>query len=623
MTADTTSALEILRQRGVTEPVKLGMILGTGLADVVDFGDEAVTIPYAELPGFPRTGVSGHAGTLTIGNWEGARIALFAGRAHYYEAGDAAAMRVPLETLKALGGESVILTNSAGSLNLDCRIGTLVAIRDHINLTGRNPLIGETDDRRFVDLTETYDGRLRMRLRNAAIAAGADAPQEGVYMWFSGPSFETAAEVKMAKILGADLVGMSTVPEAILARYLDLRVLAHLGRHQFRHRTRCRGAVAQREQERRTVEFGHARAHPARTTSATMSAPMPEPRTNLGLPQEIIRHKRDGIRLPNGDITAFVAGVVDGRVSREQTAAFLMAAFLRGLDRDETVALTRAMTASGTTLHWPDLPGPVLDKHSTGGVGDTVSLMLAPMVAACGGFVPMISGRGLGHTGGTLDKLESIPGYDVRPAPDRLAAVVREVGCAIVGQTDDLAPADRTLYAVRDVTATVESVPLITASILSKKLAAGLSGLVMDVKTGSGAFMASLVGARDLAQSLVHVAGGAGLPTRALITDMDAPLAPAAGNALEVAEAIRYLTGKQRDARLHAVVIALGAEMLLLGGLAADHDAAVARLAASLDSGAAAACFARMVAALGGPSDLLERYAEPAAASASDPPRHG
>lgn len=335
---------------------------------------------------------------------------------------------------------------------------------------------------------------------------------------------------------------------------------------------------------------------------------MPDPHVGpLGLPGEIIRIKRDGGVLRPESIAAFVAGVVDGRISGEQTGAFLMAALLRGMDRDETVALTQAMTASGATLRWPDLDGPVLDKHSTGGVGDNVSLMLAPAVAACGGFVPMISGRGLGHSGGTLDKLESVPGYDATPSLDRFRQVVREAGCAIVGQTPDLVPADRILYAVRDVTATVESVPLITASILSKKLAAGLGGLVMDVKTGSGAFMARLEDARALAESLIAVATGAGLPTRALITDMDEPLASDAGNALEIANAVRYLTGEARDTRLHHVVMALGAEMLLLGGLASDRASGQARIQTVLDNGAAAAVFGRMVASLGGPRDLLER----------------
>ncbi|WP_430912507.1 thymidine phosphorylase [Methylobacterium sp. sgz302541] len=323
-------------------------------------------------------------------------------------------------------------------------------------------------------------------------------------------------------------------------------------------------------------------------------------------PQETIRSKRDGAALPEAEIAAFVAGLTDGRVTEGQAAAFAMAVFFRGLSLPERVALTRAMTASGTVLAW-DLPGPVLDKHSTGGIGDTVSLVLAPLVAACGGYVPMISGRGLGHTGGTLDKLASIPGYDATPGLERLRAVVRAVGCAIIGQTDDLAPADRRLYAIRDVTGTVESLDLITASILSKKLAAGLQGLVMDVKTGSGAFMAETEQARALARSIVAVANGAGLRTTALITDMDAPLASAAGNALEVAYAVDHLTGRRREPRFHAVTTALAAEMLVAGRLAADTGEATRRLDAALASGKAAEIFARMVAALGGPADCLDR----------------
>ncbi|WP_342151402.1 thymidine phosphorylase [Methylorubrum sp. SB2] len=325
----------------------------------------------------------------------------------------------------------------------------------------------------------------------------------------------------------------------------------------------------------------------------------------MRLPQEIIRDKRDGRALSEADIAGFIAGLTAERVTEGQAAAFAMAVFFRGLSLDERVALTRAMRDSGTVLDW-DLPGPVLDKHSTGGVGDTVSLALGPLVAACGGYVPMISGRGLGHTGGTLDKLASIPGYDVTPGLDRFRAVVRETGCAIIGQTADLAPADRRLYAIRDVTGTVESLDLITASILSKKLAAGLGGLVMDVKAGSGAFMARDEEARALATSIVTVANAAGLPTRALLTDMDAPLASAAGNAVEVAYAVDYLTGRAREPRFHAVTMALCAEMLMLGGLAADRAEAEARLQVALDTGAAAEVFGRMVSALGGPSDLLE-----------------
>src|SRR5215204_7154788 len=291
------------------------------------------------------------------------------------------------------------------------------------------------------------------------------------------------------------------------------------------------------------------------------------------LPQEIIRSKRDGGTLPAEAIEAFVAGLTDGRVSEGQAAAFAMAVFFRGLTLDERVALTRAMTRSGAVLSW-DLPGPVLDKHSTGGVGDAVSLALAPAVAACGGFVPMISGRGLGHTGGTLDKLDAIPGYRSQPDLDTFRRVVRDIGCAIIGQTDDLAPADRRLYAIRDVTATVESIDLITASILSKKLAAGLHGLVMDVKFGKGAFMAKLSDAVELAKSLTAVANGAGVPTTALLTDMDEPLASAAGNAVEMAYAVEYLTGRRREPRFHAVAVELAAEMLLLGRLAATVEEA-------------------------------------------------
>ncbi|KQP92354.1 thymidine phosphorylase [Methylobacterium sp. Leaf113] len=325
----------------------------------------------------------------------------------------------------------------------------------------------------------------------------------------------------------------------------------------------------------------------------------------MRLPQELIRAKRDGGELPSEDIADFIAGLIDGRVTEGQAAAFAMAVFFRGLSRAERVALTQAMTRSGTVLHW-NLPGPVLDKHSSGGVGDAVSLALAPMVAACGGYVPMISGRGLGHTGGTLDKLASIPGYDATPDLDRFRRVTAEVGCAIIGQTADLAPADRRLYAIRDVTGTVESLDLITASILSKKLAAGLDGLVMDVKTGSGAFMTQRSEAQGLARSIVAVANGAGLPTVALITDMDSPLASSAGNALEVAYTLDYLTGQSREPAFHAVTMALAAEMLVIGGLRADIKDAVTALEKALASGRATETFGRMVAALGGPSDLVE-----------------
>ena len=325
------------------------------------------------------------------------------------------------------------------------------------------------------------------------------------------------------------------------------------------------------------------------------------------LPQEIVRRKRDGGTLSPEEIAAFVAGLTDGSFSEGQVAALAMAVFLNGMRREEAVALTLAMRDSGAVLAWSDLPGPVTDKHSTGGVGDNVSLMLAPIVAACGAYVPMISGRGLGHTGGTLDKMDSIPGYVSQPDKALFSKVVREVGCAVIGQTADLAPADRRFYAVRDVTATVESIPLITASILSKKLAAGLQSLVLDVKAGNGAFMATKKGAAALANSLVEVANGAGLPTAALITDMDQPLASAAGNALEVANAVDFLTGRLRDGRLEEVTLALAAEMLLSARLADNHHDAMARAGDALASGRAAEIFGRMVAALGGPTDFVER----------------
>jgi thymidine phosphorylase len=328
------------------------------------------------------------------------------------------------------------------------------------------------------------------------------------------------------------------------------------------------------------------------------------------LPQEIIRRKRDGHELTAEEVAFVVRGIHDGSLSEGQVAAFAMAVFFRGMSTAERVALTLGLMRSGVTLEWRSLglPGPVIDKHSSGGVGDKVSLMLAPIVAACGGFVPMISGRGLGHTGGTLDKLSAISGYDTQPDIATFRRVVREVGCAVIGQTDDLAPADRRLYATRDVTATVESIPLIVSSILSKKVAEGLDGLAMDVKCGSGAFCDSEEMARDLAQSLVAVANQAGLPTVALITDMDRVLGRNVGNALEVVEAVEYLKGEgTRDPRLHEVVLALAGEMLALGGLAPSAAAGRVRAAAALEDGRAAEVFARMVSALGGPDDFLER----------------
>ncbi len=324
------------------------------------------------------------------------------------------------------------------------------------------------------------------------------------------------------------------------------------------------------------------------------------------LPQEIIARKRDGETLTAGEIGGFIAGLTDGSVSHAQAAAFAMAVFFRDMVLPERVALTEAMRDSGTVLDWSGLDGPVADKHSTGGVGDNVSLMLAPILAACGVFVPMISGRGLGHTGGTLDKFDAIPGYTTQPDNALFRGVVERVGCAVIGQTADLAPADKVLYAIRDVTGTVESIPLITASILSKKLAAGLGALILDVKTGSGAFMPTLDRSRALAESLVSVSNGAGLLTAALITDMNEPLASAAGNALEVRNAVDFLTGRHQDARLREVTLALCAAAVEMTGLAPTLEAARALVEYALDTGAATERFSQMVAALGGPADFVE-----------------
>jgi len=324
-------------------------------------------------------------------------------------------------------------------------------------------------------------------------------------------------------------------------------------------------------------------------------------------PENIIRKKRDRTPLTAAEIRAFVDGIRDGGVSDAQIAAFTMATWFTGMTVEEQSALTRAMRDTGRVLTWSGLDGPVLDKHSTGGVGDLVSLVLGPIVAATGGFVPMISGRGLGHTGGTLDKLESIPGFTTALDIERFVALVREHGLAIVGQTAELAPADRRIYAVRDITATVDSPPLMISSILSKKLAEGLDGLVLDIKYGAGAFTPAADDARRLAREMTRVAAESGLRCSALLTDMNAPLAPVAGNALEVAEAIRILRGERGDGRLHAVIVALSGELLALGGLA-ETPAAGRKLACrSLSAGDAAAAFARMVAAQGGPADLLER----------------
>ena len=323
---------------------------------------------------------------------------------------------------------------------------------------------------------------------------------------------------------------------------------------------------------------------------------------------DLIRVKRDGGELGEEQVRELVTGIADGSVSDAQVGALAMAIVLNGMTAGERIALTGAMRDSGDVLDWSDagLPGPALDKHSTGGVGDKVSLLLAPIVAACGGAVPMISGRGLGHTGGTLDKLESIPGYNTTPEPDVFRTAVARAGAAIVGQTARLAPADRRLYAIRDATGTVESIPLIVASILSKKLAAGLDALVMDVKVGSGAFLPDREQAEELARAIVEVAGGNGLPTAALLTDMDRVLGRTAGNAVEVRESIDHLTGAASDERLREVTLALSAELLALGGVYPDVAAARQAAEKALDGGAAAERFGAMVGELGGPADFLD-----------------
>lgn len=329
--------------------------------------------------------------------------------------------------------------------------------------------------------------------------------------------------------------------------------------------------------------------------------------TKKVIPQEIIRLKRDGHVLDEQAINGFVSGLVDGNFSDSQVGAMAMAIFQQGMSLDERVNFTKAMMHSGDVLSWQDFDGPIVDKHSTGGVGDKVSFMLAAIVSACGGYVPMISGRGLGHTGGTADKLESIAGFNVQPSISEFKRIVKDVGVAIISQTDNLAPADKRLYSIRDVTATVESIPLITASILSKKLAAGLDTLVMDVKVGNGAMMNNLADAKALADSIVSVANGAGVKTQAIITDMNQVLGTSAGNALEMYETAKYLTGKQREPRLHKVVQSLASAMLINTNLASTEKDAHEKIEQVLRSGLAAEVFDRMIAALGGPTNFIEK----------------
>ena len=322
---------------------------------------------------------------------------------------------------------------------------------------------------------------------------------------------------------------------------------------------------------------------------------------------DLIRHKRDGGMLDRAQIEFFVSGVTDGSLPDYQAAALLMAIVLRGMTAEETAALTDVMVHSGVRVRYPDVPGVPVDKHSTGGVGDKLSLVLAPLAAACGAYVPMMSGRGLGHTGGTLDKLESIPGFRTRLTLAELRAAVAAVGCALIGQTSEIAPADRKLYALRDVTGTVESIPLISASIMSKKIAEGVGGLVLDVKAGVGAFMKTVEEARALARSLVALGEASGVRTEAVLTSMDAPLGRTVGNALEVVESIETLKGNG-PADVESLSVLLAARMLVAAGMESDHDAAVVRVRHALRSGAGLEKFREIVEHQGGDPRVLDDY---------------
>ena len=324
------------------------------------------------------------------------------------------------------------------------------------------------------------------------------------------------------------------------------------------------------------------------------------------LPQEIIRKKRDGFELNSSEIAEFVRGICNHKIDDAQVAAFTMATYFNNMNKAETTALTLAMRDSGKTMNWHGFDKPIVDKHSSGGVGDKVSLILAPLLASADVYVPMIAGRGLGHTGGTIDKLESISGYNTQPDDNTFRKVVKNVGCAIIGQTDDLAPADKKIYAIRDVCATVESIPLITASILSKKLAAGLEYLVMDLKCGNGAFMVNFDDACALAHSIVDVANMAGTKTSALVTDMNQVLGKNAGNALEIREILDVLQGKEFDARLKEVTFALGAELLISCKRFKDKTQAFAHFEQAISSGKAMEIFAKMCSSLGAKNDFVE-----------------
>jgi len=332
---------------------------------------------------------------------------------------------------------------------------------------------------------------------------------------------------------------------------------------------------------------------------------------------DLIRQKRDGGSLDRDAIDAFVTGVTSGTMPDYQASALLMAIFLRGMSDSETAALTDAMVRSGVRMSYPDVDGVPVDKHSTGGVGDKTSLILAPLAVACGAVVPMMSGRGLGHTGGTLDKLESIPGFRTGLSLDELREAIRTVGCALIGQTSEIAPADKRLYALRDVTSTVESIPLISASIMSKKIAEGIGGLVLDVKTGDGAFMKTLEDSRALARSLVRIGNASGVRTEALITAMDAPLGRMVGNATEVVESLDVLKG-QGPADLEELSVLLAARMLVLAGIEREEEAAVRRVRGAIASGAGLDAFRRIIEHQGGDPRVVDDYSRlPAAADES------
>lgn len=332
---------------------------------------------------------------------------------------------------------------------------------------------------------------------------------------------------------------------------------------------------------------------------------MPRTAPTLRTVPELIAHKRDGGELTDDEIRALIRGFTAGDVADYQMSALAMAVFLRGMSPRETTALTLAMRDSGRVVELDGPAGRHVDKHSTGGVGDKVSICLAPIVAACGVHVPMVSGRGLGHTGGTLDKLEAIPGFSVQMPVDRFVAQVRDLRCALIGQTADIAPADKKLYALRDVTATVESIPLITASILSKKLAEGIDGLVLDVKVGRGAFMKTLDDAYALARSIVRVGKLAKKQVTAILTRMDAPLGRTIGNALETREALEVLLGGGPE-DLREITFVLGAEMIRLAKLAKDEKRARAMMESAIASGEAAACMRRIVEAQGGDPRVVD-----------------